>query len=98
MRRWLIRFWAFTGGALVLAFLGGALFGGDGVTRHEKLRKELDRINRLNSELSRSNRRLAVEAKALRHDPAYIEQVIRDELGWVKGDELVFIFPEGGGS
>lgn len=98
MRRWLIRFWAFTGGALVLALLGGALFGGDGVTRHEKLREELDRINGLNEKLSADNRRLAIEAKALRHDQSYIEHVIRDELGWVKSDELVFIFPEGGGS
>lgn len=95
MRGWLIKLWAMAGGLLVVAILGGALFGDDGVTRHERLRSELDHVNELNAKLAADNRRLAIEAKALRHDPGYIESAIREELGWVRNDELIFIFPKG---
>jgi cell division protein FtsB len=93
MRGWLIKLWAMAGGLLVIALLGAALFGEDGVTRHEKLRAELDRVNELNARLAADNKRLATEARALRDDPGFIEATIRDELGWVRGDELIFIFP-----
>src|SRR5690349_9942825 len=93
MRSWPIRIWAVTGGLLVITLLSSALFGADGVTRHEKLRAELESVNQLNQKLAADNRRLSIEAKALRNDPAFIEATIRDELGWVKSDELIFIFP-----
>lgn len=73
-----------------------SLFSDSGVARHEKLERELDRINALNERLAKDNRRLAVEAKALRQNRRYIEHVIRDELGFVRSDEVVFIL--GGGS
>jgi cell division protein DivIC len=30
----------------------------------------------------------------LRHDPALVEQIIRAKLGYAKGDEYIFRFPE----
>jgi cell division protein FtsB len=95
MRSWVIKLWAMAGGLLVIAMLGASLFGADGVTRHERLRAELEQVNQLNGELAVENRRLAIEARALRHDPRYIEATIREELGWVRSDELIFIFPAG---
>jgi cell division protein FtsB len=79
--------------SLSMLLVGSALFGADGVGKHEKLKEELDSVRTLNDNLESENRRLRVEAKALRSNPEYIEAVIRDELGWVKKNEIVFIFP-----
>ncbi len=89
-----IRWWALVNGALVALFIGAALFDDDGVVRHERLSEELDRLHVLNAQLDEQNGGLRTEAKALRHDERYVEHVIRDELGWVAEDEVVFIFEE----
>lgn len=91
--RWL-RFWIVLNGALVAALIGGTFFGSGGVVRHEKLSDELRRVRELNSDLERENVRLKREVEALRHDPEYVQRVIRDELGWVRSDEMVFLFPD----
>jgi cell division protein FtsB len=91
--RW-IRFWAVLNGALVFVLIGGALFGKEGVVRHERLAEELRRVRELNSDLDRENARLRKEVEALRHDASYVEQVIRDELGFVRADEMVILIPE----
>ena len=72
-------------GALVVA----ALFGDDGVGRHERLRTELHRVQAMNETLRAQNRRLAIERRALRHDPDYIDALIRDHLGYVRSDEMI---------
>ena len=89
--RW-IRFWAIVNGALVALLVGAALLGDDGVARHERLDEKVRNVNALNDELSKANERLKREAYALQHDPDYVEFVIRDELGWVRDDEMIFIF------
>lgn len=88
-----VRGFALLGGVLVLAFVGAAVFGADGVTRHEKLREDLRQVQALNDQLRRENVRLQREAEALKSDPDFLESTVRDELGWVRSDELVFIFP-----
>ncbi|MCC7384367.1 MAG: septum formation initiator family protein [Deltaproteobacteria bacterium] len=88
--RW-VRFWALFNGALVALLIGGALFGDGGIVRHERLDEELRHVKELNSDLSRENVRLREEARALRHDRAAVERVVRDELGWVRPDEVVLI-------
>jgi cell division protein FtsB len=89
-----LRFWALVNGAAVFFLVGSALFGDDGVVRHEQLREQIRSVEQLNEDLLRENDRLRAEARALRHDPAYVESVIRDELGYVRPGELVFLFPE----
>lgn len=88
-----VRGFAVLGGVLVVAFVGAAVFGSEGVTRHEKLREDLRQVQALNDQLRRENAHLQKEAEALRSDPEYLEAAVRDELGWVRSDELVFIFP-----
>ena len=90
------KIWVIAGGALVLWLVGAALFGSKGVAKHEQLKSELARVEALNIRLRTENGRLAVEARALKDDPDYVESVIRDELGWVRPNVLVFIFPADG--
>ena len=90
--RWL-RFWAIINAAIVCLLIGAALFGEDGVVRHERLSEELRRVRSLNDDFQTDNERLKLEVGALRQDDDYVEHVIRDELGYVKSDEVVFIFP-----
>jgi len=89
-----VRIWAMINGVIVMLLVGGALFGEDGVVRHERIGERLQRTEALNEEFRRENERLEVEAHALRHDPAYVEHVIRDELGFVREGEIIFLFPE----
>ena len=74
--------------------VGAAVLGPDGLVRHEQLRNELGRVRAANDDLRTENRRLSVERKALRHDEAYIESVIRDDLGYIRADEVVLEFPD----
>ncbi|MEO1337834.1 MAG: septum formation initiator family protein [Myxococcota bacterium] len=77
---------------LVGGLVGTALFGADGLVRHEQLKTELHRVRSLNDKLRAENRRLAVERRALRHDPVYIDAVIRDDLGYIRSDEVILKF------
>jgi cell division protein FtsB len=79
--------------ALSLVITGAALFGEDGLSRHEMLRAELAQLERLNRDLDAENARLSAEAASLRDDPEYLESAARDELGWARPDEVIFIFP-----
>ena len=90
--RWL-RYLAIVNGAIVLALLCSALLGDDGIVRHERLSEELRRIRSINKDFTKKNAQLRDEAKTLRTDHAYVESVIRDELGWVRSDEIVVIVP-----
>jgi cell division protein FtsB len=92
-RSGLVRLSAAASGALSVLLVGLALFGDDGVTRHEKLREELRRIQGLNAQLDADNAALRAEATALKEDPEHLEVVIRDELGWARRDAVIFIFP-----
>lgn len=89
----LLRAAAFVSGVLSIALVAAALLGEHGVLRHEKLREELGDVGTLNTSLETDNARLRREAEALRTNSEYVEAVIRDELGWVRKDEVIFIFP-----
>lgn len=86
--------------ALALGFLAYSLLGPGGGAHHG-LAEELGRLEVENARLAEENRRLGLEVQALKNRPEYLEKVIRDELGLVRPDELVFRLlpaPDGGAS
>jgi cell division protein FtsB len=91
--RWL-KFWALVNGALVVGLVGSAIFGKNGVVQHEKLNDDLIHTREINADLERQNAALRREIRSLSTDDEYVESVIRDELGWVRPDELIILFPD----
>jgi cell division protein FtsB len=87
-----IRIFTLLSGLLSIALVLAAVIGQHGFSKHDKLRAELEGVRALNESLRSENVRLRREAKALNSSPEYIEAVIRDELGFVKNDEIVLIF------
>jgi cell division protein FtsB len=73
----------------VLAYVPYHVYVRSGLARTIVLRRELTALHAHNQELAADNERLAREAEALRADPAAIERVARDELGWVHTGEVV---------
>ena len=52
-------------------------------------KKERDQLAEKNEQLSHQNLSLSVEIDRLKHDPKYIENIARQELGMVAEDELI---------
>ena len=73
----------------VLAYVPYHVYVRSGLRHTIVLRHDLIALHAHNQELAAENQRLAREAEALRTDPAAIERVARDELGWVRAGELV---------
>ncbi|NMC70008.1 MAG: septum formation initiator family protein [Myxococcales bacterium] len=76
---------------LVVPFL---IFGDEGIRRVERLETELEQIRTENGKLEARVRELRRRLEAYRTRPGYLEDVARDELGLVRPDELVLVFPE----
>ena len=53
------------------------------------LKKERDQLAEKNEQLSHQNLSMSVEIDRLKHDPKYIENIARQELGMVAEDELI---------
>jgi cell division protein FtsB len=53
------------------------------------LKKERDRLVEENKNLARENQVISVEIDRLRHDPAFIESIARQELGMIGEDEMI---------
>ena len=73
----------------VLAYVPYHVYVRSGLRHTIDLRHDLTALHAHNQELAAENQRLAREAEALREDPAAIERVARDELGWVRAGEVV---------
>ena len=69
------------------------IFSPQGLPRLRSLGKELSEVEGENDELRREIQRLHGEVEHLRHDPAAVERIARDELGLVRKSEVVFQFP-----
>ncbi|MGD9238498.1 MAG: septum formation initiator family protein [Desulfobacterales bacterium] len=65
------------------------IFGEHGFLDLNTLKKERDQLAEKNEQLSHQNLSLSVEIDRLKHDPKYIENIARQELGMVAEDELI---------
>lgn len=81
---------ALTIAALVLiSLLFLIIFGEHGLVDLNALKAERDQLAETGEQLTRKNLSLSVEIDRLKHDPKYIENVARQELGMVGEDELI---------
>ena len=74
---------------LLLALFFFIIVSEHGLADLRFLKKERDRLVEENKNLTRENQAISVEIDRLRHDPAYIESVARQELGMIGEDEII---------
>jgi cell division protein DivIC len=95
---------AFVNSNRVITSLYLVLFAGLGLTAGILFLEARGEYNRL-KQVEANNRRTLAEAEVrlreqekilerLRHDPAFVEKVIRRRLGYAKPDEFIFRFQE----
>jgi cell division protein FtsB len=80
-------------GAIALLTLGLAVYGGNQVVRVTTLKHQLEAMERDIVELRARAEELGRTVELLRNDPAYMEKLAREELGYVRPDETVLKFP-----
>ena len=83
---------------IVLGVLGvlaavGLLVGGTGMLRVWEMRRELATLERDIATLRAQTEKLNQTVDRLRNDPAYIEKLAREDLGYVRQGETVLKFP-----
>jgi cell division protein FtsB len=81
-------------GVLLFSLLFFIIFGEHGLIDLNTLKNEKDQLAEKSEQLTRKNLSLSVEIDRLKHDPKYIENVARQELGMVGEDELI-LKPQG---
>ena len=74
---------------LLFSLLFFIIFGEHGLIDLNTLKNERDQLAEKSEQLTRKNLSLSVEIDRLMHDPKYIENVARQELGMVGEDELI---------
>ena len=77
----------------VVVAAGLAVYGGSGVLRVRAMQQEIQQLERELATLRAQTEKLTATIDKLRHDPAYIEKLAREDLGYVKEGETVLKFP-----
>jgi cell division protein FtsB len=77
-----------------VSFLLSFFLGQSGVFRLRQLQADYDRMQMENYRMALENRQLAEEIKQLRHSPAAIEKIAREELHFASPHDIVLITPE----
>jgi cell division protein FtsB len=85
------------GGAALLVVVGAlAVYGVTALVRVSHLKREMEAMERDLGTLRARTDELTRTVDRLRSDPAYIEKLAREELGYVRDGEIVLKFPRGG--
>ena len=77
--------------AIVVVALAG--YGLGALRRVSQLRRELERQERELTALRQRTEVLSEAVERLRNDPAYLEKLAREDLGYVREGETVLKFP-----
>ena len=78
-------------GALLV--VGLVVYGGSALARVVSLQREVETVERdIVTQRARADA-LARTVERLRNDPAYVEKLAREELGWVREGDTVLKFP-----
>jgi len=83
--------------AIVLVVLALSAYGTRAVLRVSELRREMDAMERDLVTLRARTEELTRTVDRLRNDPAYIEKLAREDLGYVREGETVLKFPKSDG-
>jgi cell division protein FtsB len=81
-----------TGIVVLFSFLFVIGLGDRGAVDLYQLRLRKVRLDTSNVELKKENRALYRSIERLKHDPGFIENIARNELGMVGKDEVVYQF------
>ena len=76
---------------VVLAY--NLIWGERGVIAYKELRLRCDFLEERIRQAGESNLELSREIRLLQSDEKYIEQIIRNRLNFVRGNEILYIFP-----
>ena len=74
---------------LLLALFFFIIVSEHGLADLRFIKKERDRLVEDSKRLSRENQTIGIEIDRLKHDPAYIESIARQELGIIGKDEII---------
>lgn len=85
------------GGAAILFLLAGlGVYGANALVRVSEMTREMQAMERELLTLRARTEALAQTVERLRSDPAYIEKMAREDLGYVREGETVLKFPSPG--
>ena len=80
-------------GVLSLLLVIAVAIGATGMMRVWEMRRELETLEREIVQLRAQTQKLNQTVERLRNDPAYIEKLAREDLGYVRQGETVLKFP-----
>ncbi|HXH84548.1 MAG TPA: septum formation initiator family protein [Candidatus Tectomicrobia bacterium] len=80
-------------GALALGLVGLGVYGAHQVARVGEMRREIEATERDIATLRQRTEELGRTVERLRSDPAYVEKLAREELGYVRPGETILKFP-----
>lgn len=78
------------GMGVIFSFFLLVIFGDDALLELNRIKRERNILIKKNEELARENNSMYTEIERLRHDPEYIENVARRELGMIGKNEIIF--------
>jgi cell division protein FtsB len=84
---------ALAAGLVTVLAIGLAVYGGGGILRVRAMQQEIRELERELGALRVETEKLTTTIDKLRHDPAYMEKIAREDLGYVREGETVLKFP-----